>query len=291
MPPFRAALTGLLWLCLGLPSAAEPYPAFDDPFVTDHAGIIDASTIADLQRDLGTLRTETGVEMTVLTIRSRADYDPAPSLEAFATGLFNAWGVGAAERNDGILFLVVTADREMRIELGAGYHQGYDVTAQDIVSRWMVPAFRDGRYAEGVAAGVRETMNRIARRHAERMLPEALPDTGRGMFGRNAGWLAVAFVAAVAAVIGFRHRIAGAYAGLRRCPRCGARGLRRHRSVLAEPTTDRPGAGRLITRCRSCDFREERAYRIAPRRKRRAKGGGDGFGGGRSSGGGASGRW
>jgi hypothetical protein len=42
-------------------------------------------------------------------------------IESFATNLFNAWGIGDAERNDGVLLLVARDDRLVRIELGAGY--------------------------------------------------------------------------------------------------------------------------------------------------------------------------
>src|SRR5690606_18788505 len=112
---------------------------------------------------------------TVLTIATRGDYDPSPSIEAFATGLFNAWGIGDASRNDGILVLVATNEREMRLELGAAYDQGYDVLAQDIVSRFFLPDIRDGDPARGIVGGSGEVMARIARRHAAALPVEALP--------------------------------------------------------------------------------------------------------------------
>ena len=143
------AFAVLAALCLSAPAKAETFPAHSDLFVNDHAGVLDPAAEDGLRATLGALATETGIEMTVLTIRSRDDYDPSASIEAFATGLFNDWGIGRADRNDGILVLVATADREMRIELGSAYGQGYDVLAQDIISRFFLPDFRAGDHQRG----------------------------------------------------------------------------------------------------------------------------------------------
>src|SRR5690606_889190 len=135
--------------------AADPYPASVDLYVNDLAGLIEDGDETALRSDLSALFADTGVEMTVLTIGSRREYDPSPSLEAFATGLFNSWGVGHPERNNGILLLVVRDDREIRVELGAGYNQGYDVYAADIIGR-MTPAFRAGDFSGGIVRATGE---------------------------------------------------------------------------------------------------------------------------------------
>lgn len=70
------------------------------------------------------LRDETGVEMAVLTIRTRAEFDASPSFAAFAERVFDGWGVGRADRNDAILLVVAAAERKPRLALGAAYDQG-----------------------------------------------------------------------------------------------------------------------------------------------------------------------
>jgi uncharacterized protein len=286
----RCAALVLSFLVLPLNVHAEPYPRPADRYVTDIAGVIPPDAEVRLRSMLTTLKEETGVEATVVTVPTRRDYDPpSASLESFATGLFNEWGVGNADRNDGIMLLVIPEDHETRLELGAGYDQGYDVLAQDIVSRWLVPAFRKGDYADAIETGMQAVADRIARRHAARLAPETLPRRPAEASEHLGSWIAGLVFAAIAGFAIFGRKIADLAAGLKRCPDCGQRGLSRIRSTLVHAGPGVPGTARIVTTCRHCDHYDEREERIGG--PRRTGGGDGGFGGGRSSGGGASGRW
>lgn len=276
-----------LWPLTGAsPAAAEPFPAYQSLSVNDVADLLPAETEARIADLLDDLRARTGIEMTVLTLESRAPYDPAPSLEAFATRLFNGWGIGDAARDDGILILILNADREMRIELGAGYSPDYDIPAQDIVNRVMLPAFREGRMAEGIEAGTAATIRDIAERHAEGLPPaETAPETARGP--RPAVLAAIGLLAAGVA-LALRHRIWAGLGTLTRCPNCGHRGLERRRKVERRASRSAEGWGVRHQHCPACSWTEERPFTLP--RVGSASGGGS-FGGGSSSGGGASGRW
>lgn len=285
-------LAALLLVLFSLPSMlhAEAFPHPADPFVTDIAGVISAEAEVRLRAELKALKAETGVEATVVTIPTRSAYEPASaSLEAFATGLFNEWGVGDAQRNDGILLLVVPDDRESRLELGAGYDQGYDVLAQDIVSRWLVPYFHDGEYSDGIEVGMGAVVDRIARRHAQRLAPEPLPAPPGEAREHLGSWVIGILFAAVAGFALLGRRLGDLAVGLRRCPQCGRRHLRRSRATLVHAGPGVPGTARVVTECGACGYRDEREERIGTAGRRRN--GNGGFGGGRSAGGGASGRW
>lgn len=289
MSRFTALLIGLLWL----PSLlhAEEYPAPSDAYITDIADLLSQQAEIRIIAKLVALRNDTGIQATVVTIPTRADYKPAaPSLEAFATGLFNAWGVGNAERNDGIMLLVIPKDQETRLELGAGYNQGYDVLAQDIVSRWLVPAFREGDYSGGIEAGMGAIVDRIARRHYAQLPAEALPDRPGTLWDNLGGWIVGAFFALIAGFAIFGRKISDLAVGLKRCPNCGSRTLTRTRATLVHAGPGVPGTSRIVTSCITCGDRDEREERIGAGR-RGGSGRDGGFGGGRSSGGGASGRW
>ncbi len=282
-------LVALLLCLLPLAALADPYPGHDSLEVTDLAGVIDADGKARIAEALATLRTETGVEATVLTIASRADYDASDSLESFATGLFNDWGIGNKERNDGILILVVANDREMRIELGAGYGPQYDIPAQDIINAVMLPAFRAGDLSTGIEAGTNAVIDHIALRHAgldPRAGATALPEPGTGD-SFPGGWIALLFGGAFAALVA-RGPLGRLLARLRACPKCGHRGLSVTDRVETAATQYQPGQGMRLIRCPECDWHSEKPYRISTKSK---DGSGGSFGGGRSSGGGASGRW
>ncbi len=279
----------LIWLFAILPvmaiaqGAERQYPEYASLSVNDYAAILPAEDAAALAARLDTLREDRGIEMVVVTAASRSDYGDHGSLERFATGLFNTWGIGNATRNDGILILVLTRDREMRIELGRGYDRDWDWVAQGIIDQTMVPAFRQGDFVTGLRDGVEQTIDRIALAHAGGATAPPPSEPG----GISGG-----IVALTMAVLGLglvmRRRIGDALYRLRRCPQCGARGLVRTRETLMAATRQSPGRGRQILNCANCDYRDESSYRIA---RIRTSSSSSSFGGGSSSGGGASGRW
>jgi len=93
-----AAVLALLLLLLSAAARAEMFPGHDSLFVNDYADVIAPADERRLVETLRRLKAETGIEMTVLTIRSRRDYDHQGALESFATGLFNDARHGTADR-------------------------------------------------------------------------------------------------------------------------------------------------------------------------------------------------
>lgn len=244
--PWRLCrLVALILPFLALTASAEPWPARSDPHVIDLAETLPEAEEARLRAELAALKAETGVAMAVLTLRSRADYDGTSTLPEFASDVFNAWGVGDAARNDGILLLVATGDGEVRIALGAGYDQGYDVLAEEIAARHLAPELSEGAAAPGIVAGSREVMARIARPHAARLVPEPLPARPRGL----QTWLPFAVIAGGIAFIAFRRR--GHAGDGRQAPRPGpdrgnreGRGARPRNRDAGTREDDRPEGGR-----------------------------------------------
>lgn len=290
----KAALLTLL-LSLPLATAAQDLPRPNDLLVNDYASVMTGAEIAVIRDRLQALKDETGVEMTVLTIHSRADYRSSPSIERFANDIFNSWGIGRAEYNDGILVLMAIADREMRVELGAGYDQGYDVLAQDIVNRWFLPELRAGRPGGAVAEGTRELIERVAKRHAGELDPEPLPFSFTNWFERASGWIFGIIFAAAGLFALAGRKISDWSFRFRRCPSCGKTGLHSAHEPpqhASNPTGEMTKTGRHLITCRHCDWRDERPWQPRMRASRTpGSGGRGGFGGGRSSGGGATGRW
>lgn len=160
----RFFLAIILWFATVTAAPAQAFPEPSDLYVNDLAGVIGSDAENRIRTVLKRTRAETGVELTVLTIKTRSAYDTSASIEAFATGLFNEWGIGDGDLNNGILILVATDDREMRIELGAGHAARYDPVAQEIIERFFLPQFREGDYSGGIEAGAREVVIRIAHR-------------------------------------------------------------------------------------------------------------------------------
>ncbi|MFK7752452.1 MAG: YgcG family protein [Sedimentitalea sp.] len=278
---FAALLATLFWVLAPVTSSAQTYPERSGGAVTDMADLLSPEDEATLSAQIDALMTETGIELAVVTLRLRSFHDPDATLEEFATKLFDTWGLGDATRNDGILVLVLRNDREMRIELGAGFARDWDNAAENVVSRSFLPAFRDDRYADGIKTGVTDVINTIARPFHAGSKPESGgigpmiwgPALGGGLFALIfGGWL---------------YRTISAR--FRTCPSCSNRGLSLKRSTVTAPTTMMTGSGRQTLTCGACGHVLISTYTIAKRSKSRGTSGSSG--GGRSGGGGASGRW
>lgn len=264
---------------------AQSWPVHENTFVNDYANVIDDEAEIRITRSLQSLREETGVEATVLTIFTRWGYESAGSLEEFSTGLFNHWGIGDADKNDGILILVVSEDREMRVELGASYPRKFNREAQDIIDFNFLPAFKDNRMSDGIEEGTDVALTHIARAFAA---GEAPPERSNGGGSNLIIWMLGAIGAAIFALI-FGRRIKNRF---KRCPQCGKRGIHQKREVLEKATAKEEGAGETVTTCSNCDYRNAKSY-IIPMvtHSSSSSSSGGSFGGGGSSGGGASGRW
>lgn len=283
----RRGLRMVVWLVLlALPfaAAAQDYPSPGSDTVNDWAEVLPPEAEARIAATLRAARQETGVQVVLVTMARIADHGGAGQrLESYAKGLFNAWGVGDGQRNDGILVLVATEDRAMRIALGAGYDPVWDNAAQAAIDRGFLPDFRTGRMAAGIETGMGEVIARIARPFAAGQ-PAPAPQE------EWPEWLMFPVVAGAALLIGLRRRLGDLTWRLRRCPVCGHRGLHRSRSVLVEASESQTGRGEIVTRCPACNDSRREDW-VLPVRSRDNDSSSGGFGGGRSSGGGASGRW
>ena len=134
-----------------------PYPMPDRGYVTDLAGLLTDEQEERLEGWLYTTEKENGVEIVVVTIFSIADYPGTAngSVESFATGLFNKYGIGNLPANNGVLLVVAVKDRKARIELGSSYGRNRDRDANRIMQNKIVPQFKQDRYDEGIIDGTR----------------------------------------------------------------------------------------------------------------------------------------
>ncbi len=139
-----------------LPKDYSPYPAPWGGYVTDMAGIIMEEDEKYLNVMIYQTEKKTGFEMAIVTINSIRDYPGGGNtLEEFAIGLFNKYGIGNLPENKGILLIVARQDRKARIELGAGYGHSRDDDAQKIMNGIVIPYFKKDRYSKGIVEGSR----------------------------------------------------------------------------------------------------------------------------------------
>ncbi|MDD5760064.1 MAG: TPM domain-containing protein [Desulfobulbaceae bacterium] len=134
-------------------SALEP-PAFRG-YVNDYAKLFSAETVQQLEQALRTFEETDSTQIAVLTIDSLE----GDALEEFSIRTVEQWGVGQRGKDNGVLLLVVKNDRKLRIEVGRGLEGVLtDLMAGRIVDLVIRPAFKEGRFDDGVKAGVTAIM-------------------------------------------------------------------------------------------------------------------------------------
>ena len=286
----------LLWLCL-LPSAlaARDYTVESVPntrlanrldHVSDPDGILAPEVKARVNQLLNALEDSLGIEVAVVAVESIGEADP----RAFATELFNHWGLGQKGADNGLLIQLVTEPSRRSVVFETGYGiEGVlpDAICYRLQQRYMIPDMREGDYSAGMLKGVTAVTRYLLASDYERARMTGAPGD-RG--GDPSMWLFAAFA------IGSLGLVAGvAYLKYRprRCPRCGKKTFKyMGRSVVREATRFSEGLAEEVYRCRNCGYTDKRYHtidRIHPGGGGPIIMGGGGFGG--FSGGGGGGSW
>lgn len=167
----------VLALCtLTLPAAAQSLDSLPTPLPTSHvadpAKLLAADTKAELDRLATRLDQAGSGQLAFVVVASTNGKVPRQA----ATDVFNRWGVGHADRDDGALFLLAKTDRKAEIVLGNGIDTPANRQhAQTIMTTAMVPRFREGNYDQGLIVGATELLQRVYGVDLSR--PAELPDT------------------------------------------------------------------------------------------------------------------
>jgi len=144
----RAAAVALLALAT-VARAEAPIPPLTGP-VVDAAGLLssgDARRLSELARSARAREDGQGVQLQYLLVKS-LDGEP---IEDYSIRVAEAWKIGTKGKDNGLLVTVAVQDRAWRIEVGGGLEGEIpDALARRIGERVLVPAFRAGRYADGL---------------------------------------------------------------------------------------------------------------------------------------------
>ncbi len=143
-------LAPLFFFIASLAVAAANYPPLTGRIV-DQANIIPPSTRSAIETKLKDLEDKSGIQLVVASVNSLGGLD----VEIYANGLFRAWKLGEAKKNNGVLFLIAPNERKMRIEVGYGLEGTLtDALSKIIIATAVAPRFKAGDYGAGVERGV-----------------------------------------------------------------------------------------------------------------------------------------
>jgi uncharacterized protein len=174
MTPLRCLFLVAAVFCVAVPALAEPLRAVPrlEARVTDLTGTLGASDSALLESELALIERETGSQVAILLV----DSTRPEAIEQYAIRVAEAWQLGRGGVDDGVLILAALDDRRMRIEVGYGLEGALpDARTNRIIDGTIAPHFREGRIADGLAAGVAAI--------AGALRGEALPEPATGQRG------------------------------------------------------------------------------------------------------------
>ncbi|MFP4103853.1 TPM domain-containing protein [Coleofasciculus sp.] len=128
-------------------------------WVTDMAEILSEDTEEQLNQMIRELEINNGTEIAVVTV---PETSPAASPKAFTTELFNYWGIGKADEDNGVLFLISTGDRRVEIETGYGIEPILpDAQVGQIIETKITPLFKQDDFDGGTLAGTKALVVRL----------------------------------------------------------------------------------------------------------------------------------
>ena len=114
-------------------------------------GVLSAQAVSKLDEALKSIWDATSAEVVVVAI----DETDSGDIDDFATKLFEKWGIGKKDNDNGLLILVSKNDRKVTIRTGYGMEGVLpDVVCGRIIRNDMLPRFRSGDYDGGVTAAV-----------------------------------------------------------------------------------------------------------------------------------------
>jgi uncharacterized protein len=192
--------------------------------VNDYAQLLSPDARQRLEQSLAAHEQATnGAQMVVAIFPSLE----GESIEDFGIRLAERWRIGQKGIDNGAILLVFVKERRARLEIGYGLEPVVpDAIASQIIREVMGPRFREGRYAEGIAAAADAVYARIEKPGSPVGAPGARPDVppaprhGSGISPFTLGMLAIfgviGLLLAREAMSGARARGLGYTAGGRR---------------------------------------------------------------------------
>ena len=159
-----AALVWAAGVAGAAPSVHMRLPDAPARFLYDEPGVLTRDERAAIEDSLMAMDRR-GLEIGVAVFQSIH----GEAIENVSLALAEKWRPGSAERDNGLLLVVAVEERKVRIEVGYGLEERItDATAGRVIRHDIAPAFREGRYGDGIMQAVTS----LARVAGGEQLPE-----------------------------------------------------------------------------------------------------------------------
>lgn len=142
----------IAWSDIQLPDPSKEF------YVYDAANIIDSEVENYIIKTNEVLYEKTDAQVVVATIESLNDLD----IKEYASLLFEKWGIGSSEFDNGVLILIAPNEKKIWIEIGYGLEGVLpDGKVGRIIDKNISPYFKEENYSEGVFQGFNSILDSI----------------------------------------------------------------------------------------------------------------------------------
>lgn len=126
-------------------------PPLPTEWVTDNSGVLSTKTLSDMRALLEGYKNDTGHKVVVWINPNTSGEVP----DAYCQTLFNAWGIGRLNVDDGVVLFMFTENKTGRIHVGLGLEAAIPDAEAARIGREVIKPFQDGgNYDDAVRDGV-----------------------------------------------------------------------------------------------------------------------------------------
>lgn len=187
-----AASWALFWGIIFSLSGQE-IPDVPDPprLVNDFAGELSDEEAASLEQKLLAWEDSTSNQMAIVLVSSLEGME----VSDYSVRLAEKWHIGT-KKDNGLLLLVAIQDKKSRIEVGYGLEGSVtDAISRRILADYLKPAFREGRYYEGLDQASDQLMKAAAGEYRQ------VQDSPRKKKQKGSSWTSIIILLIIVLVI------------------------------------------------------------------------------------------
>ncbi len=142
----KRVLQSLAFICVLSICVSAAIPALGTNYANDYANVLSEKTEKHIN-ETSKKYSGDGTQVVVVTVTSLDGMD----IETYANRLFRSWGIGDKDKDNGLLILVSTGDREIRIEVGRGLEGTFnDAKCGRLMDVYAIPHLKENDYDEGI---------------------------------------------------------------------------------------------------------------------------------------------
>ncbi len=121
-------------------------------WINDFEGILTGDQVGKLQEIVKAYEEKTSKEIAIVTTSS---IEPYKSLSDYSNDLFNEWGIGKKEKDNGLLFVLCQNRKEVRMSTGLSTESELtDEVCKQIIEEKMIPELKKNQVFDAIKIGV-----------------------------------------------------------------------------------------------------------------------------------------